>query len=315
MLPRNLLKLALIALLVFVIAPSTFGDDKIGMTKGQPLVIKIPRKYFKYENYSLMTGMPIYSTTFSTVSLDKVSVEGVGDWHKTGWPIMATVYFEKGKAGKNGVEIECRSTLGYFKFRSPTNALNINSVLKEIFYWGTADVYEGSSEFKALADQLLARSFTGVLSRIPKEKKMALMKQLSYNDEGMGIETFKGKDYISFSVVDPSSVFNTLRVNQATRTATMLKGSLLPALKLIAPYITETNEIYGIKLRVRIFYKDFLAEQYVAPHADVLEVYSPYNLVEKYYNLDLTDQKLVDGAIILLNGSRVEVDLSQTATI
>jgi hypothetical protein len=35
--------------------------------------------------------------------------------------------------------------------------------------------------------------------------------------------------------------------------------------------------------------------------------------VEKLVNFEIADQKLVDGSIILVNGNRVEVDLSKAA--
>jgi hypothetical protein len=46
-----------------------------------------------------------------------------------------------------------------------------------------------------------------------------------------------------------------------------------------------------------------------------LEIYAPYDLVEKFFNLDITNQKLVDGSIVLVDGNRIEVDLSKAAQI
>jgi hypothetical protein len=37
--------------------------------------------------------------------------------------------------------------------------------------------------------------------------------------------------------------------------------------------------------------------------------------VEKLFNLEITNQKLVDGSVVLVNGDRIEVDLKKAAQI
>jgi len=79
--------------------------------------------------------------------------------------------------------------------------------------------------------------------------------------------------------------------------------------------ITDANGIYGIKIRARIFYRDFLSKRNQRPQVEVLEIFAPYDLVEKFFNLDITNQKLVDGSIVLVNGDKIEVDLSKAPQI
>jgi hypothetical protein len=90
-----------------------------------------------------------------------------------------------------------------------------------------------------------------------------------------------------------------------------LKAIVLPAFDKVAPVITDANGIYGIKIRTRILYRDFLSKRNQRPHVEVIEIFAPYDLVEKFFNLDITNQKLVDGSIVLVNGDRIEVDLSK----
>jgi len=79
--------------------------------------------------------------------------------------------------------------------------------------------------------------------------------------------------------------------------------------------ITDANGIYGIKIRARISYRDFLSKGNQRSRVEVLEIFAPYDLVEKFFNHDITNQKLVDGSIVLVNGDRIEVDLSKAARI
>jgi hypothetical protein len=144
-----------------------------------------------------------------------------------------------------------------------------------------------------------------------------LLKDLGYNDGEMSVEEFKGKQYIAFSAAYPPAEFNSLEINRAARVATVLKALVLPAFDKVAPVITDANGIYGIKIRTRIFYRDFPSKRNQRPnqrpHVEVLEIFAPYDLVEKFFNHDITNQKLVDGSIVLVNGDRIEVDLSRAA--
>jgi len=131
----------------------------------------------------------------------------------------------------------------------------------------------------------------------------------------MGVAEFKGKQYIAFSATDPTPIFNSLHVNQAARVATVLKALVLPIFIKIAPVITDANGIYGINLRARIFYQDFRSKRNRPPQVEVLEIFAPYDLVEKFFNEDITNQKLIDGSFVFIDGNRIEVDLSKGAQI
>jgi hypothetical protein len=131
----------------------------------------------------------------------------------------------------------------------------------------------------------------------------------------MGVAEFKGKQYIAFSAPYPTAEFDSRQVNRAARVAIVVKSLVLPALDKVAPVITDANGIYGIKIRTRIFYQDFISKRNQRTRVEVLEIFAPYDLVEKFFNHDITNQKLVDGSIVLINGDRIEVDLSKAAHI
>jgi hypothetical protein len=95
----------------------------------------------------------------------------------------------------------------------------------------------------------------------------------------------------------------------------VLRFCRLPAFDKVAPVITDANGVYGIKIRARIFYRDFRSKRNQRPHVEILEVFAPYDLVEKFFNHEITNQKLVDGSIVLVNGDRIAVDMSKAAQI
>ncbi|MBO0860383.1 MAG: hypothetical protein J2P21_18280 [Chloracidobacterium sp.] len=289
-------------------------EDQIALKKGQQLIVKIPAKLLKYETRSVSTGTPILAASVSAPA-ETVTIEGASDWQTRGWPLMITLYYEKSTKKKEYTEVELRSSQAYVKLRFSPDTPAVNAVLRQLIYFGSVEMFESSAEFKALREKLLPVTFHGTLGQIPRDKQLQLIKDLDYNDEDLGVEEFEGKQYITFSTTDLTIEFNSRKMKQGARIATILKGRLLPALDKIAPVITDANGIYGIKIRARIFYKDFRSERNLQPHVEVFDIFAPYDLVEQFYNQDITDQKLVEGIFILIDGKRIEVDLAQAARI
>jgi hypothetical protein len=298
------------------------SDSEITLSKSQPVVIKIPRKLLKYEDYSFRGGVPIYTANVAVVG-ETIIVEGESEWQLRGWPPLLTVVYEKSTKEKEYTEIEFRSRLAYVKLRFAAATPNIDEALRELLFFGDADSFESSEEFKGITARLLPIKFSGVLAEIPLAQQFQLMKDLDYNDDEMGVTEFQGKQYISFSPKTSPAEFNSRDVKQAARVATVLRDIVLPAFDKVAPVITNANDIYGIKVKTRIFYRDIFPIQNQRrggpprpnvnqkPSVEVLEIYAPYDLVEKLFNFNITNQKLVDGSTVLVNGEKIEVDLSK----
>jgi hypothetical protein len=298
-----------------------FGsDNEFTLSKTQPVVLKIPRQLLKYEDYSFRGRVPIYTANVSVVG-ETIIVEGESDWQLRGWPPLLTLVYEKTSKEKEYTEIEFRSNLAYVKLRFAAATPNVEEALRELVFLGTSDLFEFSEEFNALTEKLLPIKFSGVLAEIPRDKQFQLIKDLGYNDDEMGIAEFQGKQYIAFSPTSSIPEFNSRDVKQAARVATVLRDFVLPAFDKVAPVITDAKGIYGIKIRARIFYRDIIPgprrnqRQNVnqRPNVEVLDIFAPYDLVEKLYNSEITNQKLVDGSTVLVNGDRIEVDLSKAA--
>jgi hypothetical protein len=59
---------------------------------------------------------------------------------------------------------------------------------------------------------------------------------------------------------------------------------------------------------MEIMYRNFVNES--VNRTDQLEVYLPVELVVKFADSDITSQQLMDGGIVLLNGNRIQVQLT-----
>jgi hypothetical protein len=302
------------------------SDNEMTLSKTQPVVIKIPRQLLKYEDYSFRGRVPIYTANVSVVG-ESLRVEGESDWQLRGWPPLLTVFFEKSSKEKEYTEIEFRSNFAYVKLRIAGVSPGVEAALRQLIFLGDAESFESSEEFKELTGKLLTVKFSGVLAEIPRDKQFELVKDLGYNDDEMGVAEFRGKQYIAFSPISRIPEFNSRNVNQAGRVATVLRDIVLPAFDKIAPVITKANGIYGIKIRARISYRDIeivprsrrnqrpTGNVNQRPSVEVLEFFAPYDLVEQLYNSKITNQNLVDGSIVLVNGNSIEVDLSKATKI
>lgn len=308
--------------LLLCLAAGVAAASEISLTKSQPVVIKIPRKLLKYEDYSFKGGVPIYSASVSLVG-ESIIVEGKPDWELRGWPALLTVFYEKSSKEKDYTEIEFRSNLAYIKLRLAAVIPNLEEALEQLLFLGNADSFESSEEFQGITARLLPTKFTGVLAQIPRDKQFQLMKGLDYDDDEMGVAEYQSKQYIAFSPPALAPEFNAHDVKQPARVATVMRDLVLPAFDKIAPVITDANGIYGIKIKTKILSRDLLfippgrnqrpiqRPNNQRPNVEVLEIYAPYDLVEKFFNMEITNQKLIDGSTVLVNGEKIEVDLTK----
>jgi hypothetical protein len=120
------------------------SDNEISLSKQQPLVIKIPRKLLKYENSSIRSGLPIYTANVSVVG-ETITVEGESDWQLRGWPPMLTLFYEKSSKEKDYTEIEFRSSSAYAKLRFAADTPNVDAVLRQLIFLGSAESFESSA--------------------------------------------------------------------------------------------------------------------------------------------------------------------------
>ncbi|MCI0337839.1 MAG: hypothetical protein L0226_09695 [Acidobacteria bacterium] len=313
--------LVVLTLLCMPSSASASTDIDVGLFKNQKVVIKIPRKLYQYENASIATGAAIYTVSAMTIDRETnpilreadpiLVVGGHRNWAEIGWPLMMEFYFDKAKTKKEYHELEFRSASAYIKLRLDVPSHDVRRVLYSLVYPGSLYTFEKTDYYReTLIGKVLPKIFVDALSKLPIEKQIGLLKAVRYNDEAIRYERFKNANYLSFGLGDDPNVYNTLRLNQHSRAARVINDLVLPSLKEAALYITDTPEIGGIKMAIRILYKDFLQERNIHPHAEVLEIYAPYNLIEKFFNLDITNQQLVDGSVILMNGNRMQVSLA-----
>ncbi len=177
---------------------------------------------------------------------------------------------------------------------------------------GTREEFEQTPYFQALVKRQLARTFIGELAKIPTDLQRQLLKLSDYQSENFIPSMLKGKLYLEMNVPESGTVYNTLQVNLAARTASTVKTQVLPRLRVMAGSIQDAPTFYGVKLRVRMQHRNFVRES--LSKFESLEIYLPYDAIQQFANHDITEQKLMDQCVVLVDGDRVDVTMALAVT-
>lgn len=75
--------------------------------------------------------------------------------------------------------------------------------------------------------------------------------------------------------------------------------------------LAGVSGIDGFKIKLRIGHKNFVTEQYLNPYYDDLHIYASNEVIKKFAEDDITSQQFINESIVLVNGNRVDVSLTQ----
>ncbi len=120
--------------------------------------------------------------------------------------------------------------------------------------------------------------------------------------------------YLVVDLARDEVVYNDAKLSAGQRLATALNDRLLTLLKSFARHVERVPEVEGLKLELTIYHRNFVTDVRTPgpTEEDRLELYAPADLIRKFAAQDITSQELVDGCIVIVNGNRVKVDLSQS---
>lgn len=178
--------------------------------------------------------------------------------------------------------------------------------MSNILYKGTAETFVDSGYFKNIESKVLPTIFNG-LDSIPFEAQRSLMHDVDYDILAYGISKFKDKDYLRIRYAN-NLVYNTLQLNQAERNARETETAI-KKLKTVYEKTGKVKEVEGLKVETFISSKSFL-DKFASPTKEQYEIYVPFDLLQKFIDAEITNQDLVDGSIILVEGNRVKINLT-----
>jgi hypothetical protein len=187
------------------------------------------------------------------------------------------------------------------KLQFGSSVKDVDKALKEVLFLGGIEEFKKSDFYQSMFGS------SKELAGLPQNAKASLLEDVNCQSNGIRTEIFKEKKYLVCSYTDGTE-YNSNLVNQAERTARTIQ-KYLPLIKRKGNLLLATQEIEGVELQVKIAYRNFINE--TQSRYENLQFYVPLDSLKLFIELDITDQELVDKSIVILNDSRVRVNLSQ----
>jgi hypothetical protein len=202
--------------------------------------------------------------------------------------------------------VELRNTSAWVKLRFQPGS-DIAGGFQALTFPGTWSKFEASDYFKNVVfGNVAARIFTGPLARIPDPTKLSLLRIAGTGLATVTSETYKDKVYVGFAFPLSGTVYNSIKLNEGARAATVI-NSRFAMLKSLAILAGDAG-VDGVKISEKILYRNFVSE--TAAKTDNMQFYAPLQTIKQFSSADITSQQFVDQCVVILNDNRIQVSLS-----
>lgn len=295
--------------LCFVLALSfnSFAqNNELAIVKGSTVVLKIPMRF-----YGKVTKISVSGRNNYDIEITKNS-EGLLLLNKQNyliddWIFMQAFSITNISTGKNKAEIALENANVKVELHfSGTAKENIN----DLIFVGSLEDFKKTDFYKQkLIGEVLPKIFPDKLSKVSVDKQLEILEAFNFNSRRFRGEEFKGKLYLTVSI-EQDIVYNTIQLNQAERTARTIESIINNNIKRVSKAI-DGSDIDGIQIETEVYFKDFIKDRYSNAGSEKLQIYFPLDAVKQWIEADITNQQLIDKSIVLVNGSRVQVSLTQ----
>ncbi len=292
--------LSIVFILIFSLP--AFGQ----FAKGDLVVPKFTESTLKFDKIKVWTSMNQYSLAAAKSANGAYILNGKTDWQGV-FPLLAEFHIKEIETSKKKPSrVLLLGKTNQIEVTIP-NDLNLQEALDTILFKGNIEGLTTSGYFQDLEKRWLPILFTDKLARIPFDSQRKLLREADYSISPYQAK-FKEKSYLAVKFSD-DVIYNTIQLNQAARAARQTESGI-KKLKSIFQITGKLQEIEGIKLAAEIRSKDFVSEKFSRGNTETFEMYVPFDLLQKFIEAEITNQELIDGSIILVEGNRLKIDLT-----
>lgn len=300
-------------LALFLVAASAASAAPLKLVEREVYTVLIPRASFT-GSFSVWKGVSLSANLKHDGS--KVLVEGREDWKTAGFPSLIEARLAKVKMVRKENRAEVTFRFGPMGYALRLNVEGVTeetlpSVLGEVAIAGPSSGPQVKESLDSAYALLAGNIFTGPLAAIPRDRQLLLLSFAHLTAEGttIGNASFKDNAYLAVDLGEDPNVYNTLQLNQTQRVAKIVNERLLVVIKAFAAPAQGAAPLHGLKLQLRIPYKDFL-QQYAVPQYDTLELYLPLESIARFTDAEITSQELIDQSVVLVNSNRLQIPLA-----
>jgi hypothetical protein len=303
-----------LAVLMLCWLPAQAQVNAVGFKSGDSVVVAVPTVLMLNHRAAMSITRKFDIDARSTDGVTEVFDSSAGIWHAN-WRSM-------GFASAGRYDIDKIKTVDREGYKGKFIEVTINTAtpyadLRLFVPENQPEVVRTLIAPSAVRDSVLMLSyealdsavFVGPLAAFTPSERLLILQWANVTASGthVGSEEFKGVTYMAIVLPSNGNVWNDLRVTRSQRIGKAI-GAQLPLLKAFAKLAMQHGVIGGLKLQQPVAHGT--APNYTDTTTDTVEAYFPLAAVVSFADADITSQALVNHSIILVNGDRVEVDLS-----
>lgn len=180
------------------------------------------------------------------------------------------------------------------------------------FNYVFANAADSNAIWRAATERVAQMAFTGKLAAVPTPTRERLVLLAVTTDVRPRFKTvdLQGKSYFAIDVGETGSAYNSTLVNQNSRIASALSSHLLRYIKLFGAAVDGAIALDGIVFQERVSYYRPLTNYVGGYPSDQLEIFVPLDAIRRFASAEITGQDLVDASIVLVDGNRTKLLLT-----
>lgn len=182
------------------------------------------------------------------------------------------------------------------------------SLFRQVLARGNADSPAARQQVRDAAEAISAHVFDGSLASFPEAARIPFV-LLLVTEGAVAIDRlfYKNAEYFQIDFGVHGEVYNTIQMGRSDRVRRVINELFLEALSTDAAQLRAATGLGGIGLVTEIRYRNFVTNN--ESGADVLEIFAPMEPLLRFIADEITAQQLLDGSVVRLDGSRIEVSL------
>jgi len=313
-----------IGLASFLLASVDLRADDDGLyDEGAAVTVVVPRSALakvedgRKRKKEEVPHLDAFEVTVSLGVDGTLIIGGDPDWRSSSLPLVmtGTVTTVKNVKRDKATFLTVRGDDREIVFRLPLGG-SWQQVISEVLMPGHSTVATPSPDLEASLNRMLdaycERQFTAPLDALdPRIRRRVAELQFAVGASGPPTtSTFEGTRYFDAVLGEGTVVYNTRSSSASQRASNTITDRILPAVKAWTKVFFGEVPFDGLHITADIAHKDF-TEYPPRTERDRLELYMSLDDADDFEDEDLSGQQLLDASIVLLNGNRVQLDLSQ----
>lgn len=240
-----------------------------------------------------------------------VTVSGHPEWATSGLPISDEVRFVRRRVDRSsGIQtLDFQSNSRIYRVTFST-AISPDEALMEFI---VPHAPPSSETVRIVAQRISAiasESFSGPASDLSMPDRMAILSSLLGNEysASVGVVSYRDGSYFSIDMGTSWNTINSAVTTHEQRHLGFVRAVAVGSLRSMSVYVKRASRLAGISIQRTIQVENFVTGQ--KSDSETIRIYAPSDAILEFERDDITNEQFIDRCFVLLDGSRIDVDLA-----